>query len=147
MAHDAGRRVALTLSDTFCVERHLDEWRSLVVDAVDILFANDAELEALYGVELHQAIERARREVDVACVTMGPKGSVIVSGDETVEIPAEPANVVDTTGAGDLYASGVLYGLSQGLSFEESGRLGSVAAAAVIAHTGARPAQSLAHLR
>ncbi len=147
IAHDAGRKVALTLSDTFCVERHHDEWRSLVGDAVDILFANQAELEALYGVQLHEAVERARADVGLACVTLGPRGSLLVTRDEIVEVRAEPVPaVVDTTGAGDLYAAGVLYGLSQGLPLAECGRLGSVAASAVIGHTGARPGQSLAQL-
>lgn len=147
VAHDAGRKVALTLSDTFCVERHLDEWRSLVVDAVDILFANEAEIEALYGVQLHEAVERARSEVGLACVTRGPSGSLLVTKDEIVEVAAEPVKaVVDTTGAGDLYAAGVLFGLSQDKPLAECGRLGSIAASAVIGHTGARPGQSLAQL-
>jgi sugar/nucleoside kinase (ribokinase family) len=148
IAHAAGRRVALTLSDTFCVERHLAEWRSLVVDAVDVLFANGAELEVLYGVGLDEAVERVRADVEIACVTLGPRGSLIVTGDDTLEVAAEPVDrVVDTTGAGDLYAAGVLFGLSQGHPLAECGRLGSVAASAVIGHTGARPGQSLAQLR
>lgn len=147
IAHGAGRKVALTLSDTFCVERHLDEWRVLVRDAVDILFANEAEIQALYGVQLHEAVERARADVDVTCVTLGPKGSLIVTADEIVEVPADPVQkVLDTTGAGDLYASGVLFGLSQGMPLAECGRLGSIAASAVIGHTGARPGRSLAQL-
>lgn len=147
IAHAASRRVALTLSDTFCVQRHLDEWRSLVTDEVDILFANEAEIQVLYGTSLHEAVERARADVGIACVTRGPKGSLIVTRDEIVEVPAEPvAKVVDTTGAGDLYAAGVLHGLSQGLGLADCGRLGSVAASAVIGHTGARPGQSLAQL-
>ena len=146
LAHAAGRKVALTLSDTFCVERHLDEWRSLVVDAVDILFANENELVALYGVDLEPAIERVRAEVGLSCVTRGAKGSLLVTADGVVEVPAEPANVVDTTGAGDLYASGVLYGICQDLPLAECGRLGSIAASAVIGHTGARPGQSLSQL-
>lgn len=146
IAHAAGRKVALTLSDTFCVERHLDEWRSLVVDAVDILFANEAELVALYGVELDEAIERVRSEVGLSCVTRGPKGSLLVTGDDVVEVDAEPAQVVDTTGAGDLYAAGVLFGLSHDRPLADCGRLGSIAASAVIGHTGARPGQSLAQL-
>ena len=147
IAHAAGRKVALTLSDTFCVERHHDEWRSLVVDAVDILFANEAELETLYGVPLPEAVELARREVELTCVTLGPRGSLLVTKEDTVEVAAEPVSaVVDTTGAGDLYAAGVLYGLSQDLPLARCGRLGSVAASAVIGHTGARPGQSLAQL-
>ena len=147
IAHGAGRRVALTLSDTFCVERHLDEWRSLVVDAVDVLFANEDELVALYGVPLDDAIARVRQEVAVACVTMGAAGSRIVTADEVVDVPAEPVpEVVDTTGAGDLYAAGVLHGLGQGLPLAQCGRLGSVAAAEVISHMGARPLISLEQL-
>jgi sugar/nucleoside kinase (ribokinase family) len=147
IAHGAGRRVALTLSDTFCVERHLDEWRSLVVDAVDVLFANEDELVALYGVPLVEAIERVRQDVSVACVTMGAAGSQIVTPDEVVQVPAEPVpEVVDTTGAGDLYAAGVLHGFSQGMPLGECGRLGSVAAAEVISHIGARPLRALEQL-
>lgn len=146
IAHDAGRKVALTLSDTFCVERHLDEWRVLVRESVDVLFANEHELEALYGAQLHEAVEQVRSEVAISCVTRGAKGSMIVTADEVVEVPAEPAEVEDTTGAGDLYASGVLFGISQGLPLEECGRLGSIAAAAVISDMGARPGQSLAQL-
>ncbi len=147
IAHAAGRRVALTLSDTFCVERHLDEWRSLVAEEVDVLFANEGELVALYGVDLDDAIERARAEVALTCVTMGPQGSVLVTPDDTVRVAAEPVPaVVDTTGAGDLYAAGVLHGLAAGRPLAECGRLGSVAASAVIGHTGARPGQSLAQL-
>ena len=147
VAHGAGRQVALTLSDTFCVERHLDEWRSLVVDAVDVLFANEDELVALYGVPLDDAIDRVRDQVSVACVTMGAAGSRIVTPDEVVEVAAEPVpEVVDTTGAGDLYAAGVLHGLSTGAPLAECGRLGSLAAAEVISHMGARPLRSLEQL-
>lgn len=147
VAHDAGRRVALTLSDTFCVQRHIDEWRSLVVDSVDILFANAGELEALYETGLHQAIERVRKEVGLACVTNGAKGSMLVTADDVVEVDAVPVEaVVDTTGAGDLYAAGVLYGLSTDADLATCGHLGSLAASAVIGHTGARPGQSLAQL-
>lgn len=147
IAHDAGRRVALTLSDTFCVERHLDEWRVLVREAVDVLFANEAELLALYGTDLETAMKQVQDEVELACVTLGPRGSVLVTPDDRIVVAAEPVDrVVDTTGAGDLYAAGVLWGLSQDLALVECGRLGSVAASAVIGHTGARPGQSLAQL-
>jgi sugar/nucleoside kinase (ribokinase family) len=146
IAHGAGRKVALTLSDTFCVERHLEEWRELVVDQVDVLFANEAELRTLYGSDLDAAVEQARAQVELACVTLGPAGSLLVTAEATVEVPAHPVTVVDTTGAGDLYAAGVLHGLATGLSLAECGRLGSIAASAVIGHTGARPGQSLAQL-
>ena len=147
IAHEAGRTVALTLSDTFCVERHLLEWRSLVSESVDLLFANEGELQALYGCDLGTAIEAVRGDVATTCVTLGPDGSLILAGDETIEVPAEPVTrVVDTTGAGDLYAAGVLHGIAGGLALAECGRLGSIAASAVIVHTGARPGQSLAQL-
>ena len=146
IAHGAGRQVALTLSDTFCVERHLAEWRSLVVDAVDVLFANEAELRVLYDLDLERSVERARAEVGLACVTLGADGSLLVTPDGVVEVPAEPTSVLDTTGAGDLYAAGVLFGLSQGMNLRECGRLGSIAASAVIGQTGARPSGSLASL-
>ena len=146
-AHDAGRKVALTLSDLFCVERHRDEFLPLVRDRVDILFANEAEACALWGCdEVGAAVERARAEVSVACITMSEKGSVVVSGPDTWEIPAEPTEVVDTTGAGDLYAAGFLYGYTQGRPLPECGRLGALAAAEVISHIGARPQVPLSSL-
>lgn len=147
IAHAAGRRVALTLSDTFCVERHFDEWRSLVSDEVDVLFANEAELRTLYDCRLDEAIRHVRDDVAMACITLGARGSVIIRGDTAVEVPAEHVDhVEDTTGAGDLYAAGVLHGLSAGLPLAECGRLGSVAAAEVISHMGARPARPLTEL-
>lgn len=146
-AHEAGRKVALTLSDLFCVERHRDEFLPLVRDRVDILFANEAEACALWGCdEVGAAVERARAEVAIACITLSERGSIIVAGADTYEIPAQPTEVVDTTGAGDLYAAGVLYGWTKGLSLPECGRLGSLAAAEVISRTGARPAVRLADL-
>ncbi len=116
-------------------------------DAVDILFANEAEACALWGCdEAGAAVERARAEVAVACITLSEKGSVVVTGPETYEIPAHPVEVVDTTGAGDLYAAGFLYGYTTGRSLPQSGELGSLAAAEVISHIGARPEINLATL-
>lgn len=147
VANRAGRKVALTLSDTFCVERHVEEWKALMSDEVDILFANRDELCALFGTSLDAATEAVRDHVELACVTMGAAGSVLVRGSETVEVPAVAVDpVVDTTGAGDLYAAGVLYGLGHGRSLAECGRLGSAAAAVVIAQTGARPDRQLTGL-
>lgn len=145
IARDAGRRSALTLSDTFCVERHHDEFRDLVNDKVDVLFANEAELASLYGTSsLDAGVAAVASEVELACVTLGAKGSLIVRGSDVVEVaPIEVASVVDTTGAGDQYAAGVLFGLAQGFDLSECGRLGSVAAAEVISHVGPRPLQSL----
>jgi sugar/nucleoside kinase (ribokinase family) len=148
IAHDAGRRVSLTLSDTFCVERHKQAWRSLVADQVDILFANEGEAMALYDVDtVEEAIDRVKAEVEVAAITCGPKGSLVVNQGEVVEVAAHPVeHVVDTTAAGDLYAAGFLFGFTTDRSLERCGRLGSVAASAVLGHTGARPGLSLAQL-
>ena len=147
-AHENGRRVSLTLSDTFCVERHRGAWRDLVADQVDILFANEQEAMALYEVDTFEAaLAAARADVEVAAITRGARGSVVARGDEVAEVAAHPVeHVVDTTGAGDLYAAGVLFGFTRGRSLADCGRLGSVAAAAVIGHTGPRPGMSLAQL-
>jgi sugar/nucleoside kinase (ribokinase family) len=141
VAHGAGRKVALTLSDPFCVERHRAAFLDLVEHHVDILFANELEICALYQVpDFDAALPRVRGHCDLAALTRSAKGSVLVNGKVVHAIPAHPvATVVDTTGAGDLYAAGVLYGLSQGLDLPTCGRLGSLAAAEVIAHVGARP--------
>lgn len=147
VAHDAGRQVSLTLSDPFCVERHRAEWRDLVADQVDILFANEAEALALYEVDtFEEALAAARADVEVLALTRGPRGSVVARGDEAVVIDPHPVDVVDTTGAGDLYAAGFLFGFTQGRALETCGKLGSVAASAVLGHTGARPGLSLAQL-
>ena len=148
IAHDAGRRVSLTLSDTFCVERHKGAWRSLVADQVDILLANEREVMALYDVDTVEAVlEHVKADVEIAAVTCGPKGSLVVHEGEVIDVAAHPVDkVVDTTGAGDLYAAGFLYGFTNGRSLESCGRLGSVAASAVLGHTGPSPGLSLAQL-
>lgn len=147
LAAGAGRQVALTLSDLFCVERHRDDFLPLVRDRVDILFANEAEACALWECdEVGVAVERARSQVAVACITRSEKGSIVVAGAATHEIAAEPVDVIDTTGAGDLYAAGFLYGYTQGRPLPECGRLGAIAAAEVISHMGARPEARLADL-
>jgi sugar/nucleoside kinase (ribokinase family) len=140
------RKVALTLSDAFCVDRHRASFAQLVKNHVDILFANEAELLSLYETEdFDAALERARADSVLAFVTRSAKGSVVLSGDEVLVVEAVPPNpgVVDTTGAGDQYAAGALFGLAQGRPLMECGRLGSVAAAEVIAHMGPRPETSL----
>jgi len=146
VAHEAGRRVSLTLSDTFCVERHKEAWRSLVADQVDVLFANEGEAMALYDVTtLDEVIECVQADVEIGAVTCGPKGSLVLHDGAVVRVDAHPVpKVVDTTGAGDLYAAGFLYGLTSGRDLEACGRLGSVAASAVLGHTGPRPGLSLA---
>jgi len=148
LAHEAGGEVALTLSDSFCVQRHLDEWVALIDDEVDVLFGNADEVQVLCGTSFDEAVDQLRRRVDVAVITRGAAGSLVATADEVIEIPAQPVStLVDTTGAGDLYASGFLYGRTNGLSLAESGRLGAVAAAEVISHTGARPLVPLSTLR
>jgi len=148
MAHAAGRKVSLTLSDPFCVGRHRKAFLDLVEHHVDILFANEAEICALYEVDgFDAALARVREHCEIAALTRSAKGSVIVGGGQVHSVSAHPVDaVVDTTGAGDLYAAGVLYGLSQGLDLPTCGRLGSLAAAEVIAHVGARPMVPLAQL-
>lgn len=148
LAHAAGRKVALSLSDPFCVDRHRASFKHLVEGHVDILFANSDEITSLYETDsFDDAVGQLVGKIDLAAVTRGAEGSVIVTADEVVEIPAEPVqNVVDTTGAGDLYAAGVLYGLTQGYELEVAGRLGSICAAEVISHYGARPEMSLSAL-
>ncbi len=147
-AIDSGNRVALSLSDTFCVDRHHQEFRNLVAGPVDTLFANRAELLRLYETDdVESAFEQLGREVALGCVTMGTKGSMLIDHGRQIKIPAyEVGRVMDTTGAGDQYAAGVLFGLSQGRPLEECGRLGSLAAAEVISHVGPRPLTPLADL-
>jgi sugar/nucleoside kinase (ribokinase family) len=147
-AHAAGRTVALTLSDPFCVARHRAAFLDLVEHHVDLLFANEAEICALYQVHtLEAAVERVRHHCATAALTRSERGSVVVMGDEVHVIDAhEVAAVVDTTGAGDLYAAGFLFGMSRGLGPTVCGRLGSLAAAEVISHVGARPMTALAEL-
>jgi sugar/nucleoside kinase (ribokinase family) len=144
VAHRAGRKVALSLSDPFCVDRHRAAFRALVRGEVDVLFANEAELASLYETnELQGAIEQARAEVALAAITRSEAGSVIVRDAETVQLPAERTTVVDTTGAGDAYAAGFLAGLAAGRPLAQCGRLGGIAAAEIISHFGARPETDL----
>ena len=145
-ARDAGRRVALTLSDPFCVDRHRAEFLELIESVVDIVFANEEEITMLYEVDsFDEAAKRVGARCEVAALTRGAHGSVVISSGSRYNIPADPVDrVVDTTGAGDLYAAGVLYGLTHDHDPVTCGRLGSLAAAEVISHLGARPEASLA---
>ncbi len=144
LAIDIGSRVALTLSDTFCIERHHSEFLELVAGPVEVLFANRAELTTLYECDLDTAVAKVADQVELACVTLSGDGSWLVSDGEIIEIaPERVGPVVDTTGAGDQYAAGVLYGLSRGMSLPEVGRLGSLAAGEVISHLGPRPQRPL----
>jgi sugar/nucleoside kinase (ribokinase family) len=145
IAAKAGRQVALTLSDGFCVDRHRDAFRALVKDKVDILFANESEITSLYQTSsFDEAAKEAARDVKLAVLTRSAKGAVIHGDGKSVAVAAVPVpKVVDTTGAGDLYAAGFLYGHANGLPLETCGKLGSLAAAEIISHVGARPEQPL----
>ena len=146
IAHAEGKRVALSLSDPLCVERHRASFLHLVSGHVDILFANEAEVISLFEVkDFAAAVAQVRGRCEIAALTRGPAGSLIVAGGTDLTIAAEPVErVVDTTGAGDLYAAGVLFGLTRGYELETCGRLGAIAAAEVIGHYGARPQTGLA---
>ncbi|MEO8182354.1 MAG: adenosine kinase [Deltaproteobacteria bacterium] len=148
VASAAGRQVALSLSDSFCVDRHRESFLELVSHHVDILFANESEIKSLYQTDSFEtAAQCARSQTGLAVLTRGARGSVLISGSEQIEVAAEPlSQVVDTTGAGDLYAAGVLFGMTHGHSLGESGRRGAIAAAEVIGHYGARPETQLAEL-
>ncbi len=149
VARMAGRKVAFTLSDPFCVERHRDEFIELVSARVDILFANEVEIAALVGEgSFDAAVEAVGGMVELACLTRSEQGSVVVSGGGgTVAVPAAGVDeVLDTTGAGDLYAAGFLFGLVHGKPLAECARLGGIAAAEVISHLGARPLVPLTDL-
>ena len=145
IAHAAHRKVALSLSDAFCVDRHRASFRDLVANHVDILFANESEIKSLYEVEgFDAALQAVRGSCEIACLTRSEKGSVIVAGEEVHVIDAERMGaVVDTTGAGDLYAAGFLYGWTHGYGLARAGRIASVAAAEAISHVGARPQTNL----
>ena len=146
IAHAAGRRVAITLSDSFCVDRFRDEFLQLCrTGAVDILFANRAEAMSLYGTsDFESAVTALAGDVPLAVVTLSEEGSLVATGNGRRRIAAAPvAHVTDLTGAGDLFAAGFLFGLSQGRDHETCGRLGALAAAEVISHIGARPQTSL----
>jgi len=148
LAHAAGRKVALTLSDPFCVDRHRAAFVDLVERHVDVLFANEVEICALYEAnDFDAALQRVRRHCEIAALTRSERGSVVVAGGDVHVIEAQKEGaVVDTTGAGDLYASGFLFGLSRGMDLPTCGRLGSLAAAEVISHVGARPLAPLADM-
>ena len=148
LAHDSNRQVALTLSDAFCVDRYREEFCNLVTDEADILFANEAEIISLYkAASFDEALQQVKASGTLAALTRGERGSVVVSGNDVHEIACDPVEkVVDTTGAGDQFAAGFLHGLTQGRDLASCGRLGSLAAAEIISHYGARPETSLAEL-
>ncbi|MFZ9650956.1 MAG: adenosine kinase, partial [Ilumatobacteraceae bacterium] len=140
-AHAAGRKVALTLSDSFCVDRHRADFLALVKNDIDILFSNEDELKALYQVDsINDGLHQLRDNCEFAAVTRNEHGSVVIDGDEVVIIDAEPVeSVVDATGAGDMYAAGFIYGFVRGKPIEQCGKIGSIVASEVITHMGPRP--------
>lgn len=143
-----GRKLALTLSDPFCVVRHRDDFRNLVDNHVDILFANEEEIKELTQIsDTEQAHKSIATKCDISIVTLGKNGSGIASGSEYIHVKAiPPAQLVDTTGAGDSYAAGFLFGLTEGKPLAECGRLGSLSASEVISHMGPRPVKSMKSL-
>ncbi|WP_024509616.1 adenosine kinase [Bradyrhizobium sp. ARR65] len=149
IAHEADRQVALTLSDSFCVDRYRDEFLDLMrKGTVDLVFANEAELRSLYLTsDFDTALKQLRLDAKLGVVTRSERGCVVASNESVVAVPAFPVKtIVDTTGAGDLFAAGFLFGLVRGAGYENAGRLGALAAAEVIQHIGARPQVSLKEL-
>ena len=145
IVHAAGGEVSITLSDGFCVDRHRDAFRRLVEDHIDILFANEVEIRSLYQVDdFDDALQQVRGHCRVACLTRSEMGAVVLRGDEVHVVDAEPVGaVLDTTGAGDQFAAGFLYGYTRSRDLHSCGRIGAIAAAEVIQHYGARPEADL----
>lgn len=143
-----GREIALSLSDPFCVTRHKEELLELITSHVDILFANEAEIKELLDVDdVTEALEQLSKMCKVCAITLGGHGSIVIADSEAHRIEAgKNLNVVDTTGAGDLYASGFLYGYTHGYSIPQCGKIATIAASEVIQHIGARPEVSLKDL-
>jgi sugar/nucleoside kinase (ribokinase family) len=149
IAHEAGRQVALTLSDSFCVDRYRGEFLDLMRSRiVDLVFANEAELHSLYQTsDFDTALKQLRVDAKLGVVTRSEQGCVVASKDGVIAVPAFPIDrMVDTTGAGDLFAAGFLFGLVREAIYEDAGRLGALAAAEIIQHIGARPQTSLKEL-
>jgi sugar/nucleoside kinase (ribokinase family) len=147
VAKSSGRKVAITMSDVFCVDRHRESFVHLIRTHCDLVFANEAELLAIYETDnFDEAVNQIRNDSQIAAITRSSKGSVIVSGSDTWTAPVTAAHVVDATGAGDQYAAGVLYGITHRLSLQESALLGNLCAREVISHIGPRPAVNLREL-
>jgi len=148
IARAAGRLTSITLSDSFCVERHRDDWLDLIKSSIDIVFANESEIKSLYKTQnFDGAVTAIHKDCPLAVLTRSEKGSLVVRGDERITVPAHPVeHVVDVTGAGDLFAAGFLFGFTHGKPLRQCAALGSLAAAEVISHTGARPEVNLLQL-
>ena len=150
IAHGAGRMTSITLSDSFCVERHRDSFLDLIRNGIDIVFANEAEIKSLYQTQnFDGALQAIRKDCPIAVLTRSAAGCVVVRGGEVHSASAYPVSkVVDVTGAGDLFAAGFLYGFTNGKSLPQCAQLGALAAAEIISHIGARPEVNLkAHAR
>lgn len=141
IAHRSDRLVSLTLSDSFCVDRHRADFRALVTDEVDLLFGNESEIMSLYEVgTIDEAVGAVRSDCALAVITTGPQGCLVITGDDVLRAPAQPVDrVLDTTGAGDLFAAGFLYGYTRRRSMSDCAQFGAIAAAEVISHVGPRP--------
>jgi sugar/nucleoside kinase (ribokinase family) len=147
VAQSSGRKVAVTMSDVFCIDRHRPSFVHLIRTHCDLVFANEAELLALYETsDFDAAVTQIRNDSEIAAITRSEKGCVIVSGSESWIAPVTPAPVVDATGAGDQFAAGVLYGVTHGLSLMDAAKLGNIAAGEVISHIGPRPSVNLREL-
>jgi sugar/nucleoside kinase (ribokinase family) len=148
IARKAGRLTSITLSDSFCVERHRDDFLALIRNDIDIVFANESEIKSLYQTQnFDGAVKAIAQDCDIAVLTRSEKGCVIVADGKTAAVPAHPVDeVVDVTGAGDLFASGFLFGITNGRDYTSAAKLGGLAAAEVISHVGARPSMNLAVL-
>jgi len=148
IARAKGRLTSITLSDSFCVERHRDSFLELIRDSIDIVFANESEIKSLYKTQnFDGAVDAVHRDCPLAVLTRSERGSLVVRGDERIVVPAHPVDkVIDVTGAGDLFAAGFLFGHTHGKPLRQCAALGSLAAAEVISHTGARPEVNLLHL-
>jgi sugar/nucleoside kinase (ribokinase family) len=148
LARSANRLTAITLSDSFCVERHRADFLDLIRSQIDVVFANETELKSLYQTQNYAgAVDAIRKDCDVAVLTRSEKGSMVVRGNETAEVDAHPVHqVIDVTGAGDLYAAGFLFGFTREFELARCARLGGLAAAEVISHVGARPLVNLREL-
>lgn len=147
VAKAAGTKVSFTTSDAFCVDRFRDQFIELIQDHIDILFANEAEILSLFQTDdFDAAVEKVRPMCEVAAVTRSEKGAVIVSGDQTHRVEAQKVDVVDTTGAGDAFAAGFLYGYTQGKPLDVCGKLGVALASEAISHYGARAETDLKQL-
>lgn len=140
----AGGKIALTLSDPFCVERHRDAFRTMIQDHVDLLFCNRAEMESMYqAADFDACLAAAAEEVGIIACTDSDKGAHILSGGVRMHVPADPVDIVDATGAGDLFAGAFLWGVVAGHDLETCGKMGNLAAGEIISHVGARPEEDL----